>query len=54
MLKTSKLKVGHSLSWKHENDSVVGPCNKLIAKIWTPSDPRQSNDIEEDIISDQR
>ena len=34
--------VGHSLSWKNEKDSTVGPNNKLVAKIWIPSDPRES------------
>ena len=34
---------GHSLSWKNEKDNTIGPNNKLVAKIWTPSDPRRSD-----------
>ena len=32
---------GHSLSWNSEKDT-IGPNNKLIAKIWVPSDPRKT------------
>ena len=46
--------VGHSLSWRYEKDSTVGHYNKRVAKIWTPSDPSQSNCNEGSIPSDQR
>ena len=35
--------LGHSLSLKNERDNKIGPNNKLVAKIWTPSDPQKSD-----------
>ncbi|XP_045169434.1 pancreas transcription factor 1 subunit alpha-like [Mercenaria mercenaria] len=40
--------VGHSLSWKSEKLSRVGPDNKMHAKIWRPEDPCTSRDQQKD------
>lgn len=34
---------GHSLSWSHEKHSQPGPNGTMVAKVWTPEDPRQSS-----------
>ncbi|XP_064614440.1 pancreas transcription factor 1 subunit alpha-like [Liolophura sinensis] len=31
---------GHSLSWTDEKKTLLGPNNTMVAKIWTPEDPR--------------
>lgn len=32
---------GHSLSWTDEKRRGPGPNNTMVAKIWTPEDPRK-------------
>ncbi|KAK3589040.1 hypothetical protein CHS0354_007989 [Potamilus streckersoni] len=32
---------GHSLSWRDEKKTNTGPNNVMVAKIWTPKDPRK-------------
>ncbi|XP_041478502.1 pancreas transcription factor 1 subunit alpha-like [Lytechinus variegatus] len=34
---------GHSLSWSHEKNTQPGPNGTMVAKVWTPEDPRQSS-----------
>ncbi|CAG5127486.1 unnamed protein product [Candidula unifasciata] len=31
---------GHSLSWRDVKHPILGPRNTMVAKIWTPEDPR--------------
>ncbi|XP_030846558.1 pancreas transcription factor 1 subunit alpha [Strongylocentrotus purpuratus] len=34
---------GHSLSWSNEKHSQPAPNGTMVAKVWTPEDPRQSS-----------